>query len=349
MQRRPDAPANKDRQLSPTLCLTSSKNDEVIPVGLTNLAVLPGEAGQVRMTNLPLPSHPTGADVCVRMMRAPINPADLMAIDGRYAFNLKDDMPVGAEGVGIVQAVGEAVSDLRPGDMVMPLSRGNWCRYRRVPRSHLVALPAETEMAQAAMLRINPPTARLLIEAAKVVQGDAIVQNAATSAVATWVRTIAARMDVTLIDVVRRYDPAMPNAIVDGPDLADKVKAAAGGRPLRAALDCVAGPATGRLAECLTPGGQVIVFGHLSGAPISVGSQLLTGGGLSIQGFSLRPAEAAMGEQARNDMIADLLALQASSGISLPVRDILPLSQVDIAVALARTPGRGRVLLDLTA
>lgn len=318
-------------------------------MGLTNLAVLPGEAGQVRMTNLPLLSPPSCTDIGVRMLRAPINPADLMAIDGRYAFNLKDDTPVGAEGVGIVQAVGEAVSDLKPGDMVMPLSRGNWCRYRLVPRSHLIALHAETDLAQAAMLRINPSTARLLIETAKVAQGDVIIQNAATSAVATWVRTIAARMDVTVIDVVRRHDPALPHAIVDGPDLADRVRVAAQGRPLRAALDCVAGPATGRLAECLSVGGQVIVFGHLSGEPISVRSTLLTGGKLSIQGFSLRPAEAAMGETARNDMIADLLALHASTRIKLPVRDILPLSQAGVAVALARTPGKGRVLLDLTA
>lgn len=318
-------------------------------MGLTNLAVMPGEKGRVRVANLPLPSDPTGADIVVRMMRAPINPADLLAIDGQYAFDLKDDVPIGAEGVGTVVAVGEAVPDLRPGDMVLPLSRGNWCQYRIVPRSQLIALQPDTDLAQAAMLRINPLTARLLIEKAQVAPGDAIVQNAATSAVATWVRMITATMDITVIDVVRRADPALPDAIVDGPDLASSVRAAARGRPVRAALDCVAGPATGDLAACLTPGGQVIVFGHLSGAPISVRSQLLTGGGLSVQGFSLRPAEAAMGDAARNERLADLLASPAASRISLPIRDILPLSQADNAVALARTPGRGRVLLDLTA
>ena len=110
----------------------------------------------------------------------------------------------------------------------------------------------------------------------------------------------------------------------------------------------MAGTATGRMAQCLASGGRIIVFGHLSGEPISVRSQLLTGGGLTIQGFSLRSAEAALGQEKRNRMIADLLALFETAQLCLPVREIMPLSRVEAAVALARTAGAGRVMLDLT-
>ncbi|KEQ53235.1 MDR family NADPH-dependent oxidoreductase [Sphingobium chlorophenolicum] len=313
-----------------------------------NCAVLPGEKGHVRLADAPVPSSPSGDEVLVRMAYAPINPADLLAIDGRYSFDLSHDQPLGAEGAGWVEAVGDAVADLRPGDLVMPLSRGNWCAQRLLPRAHLMALPAGFDPVQAAMLRINPPTAHLLLRHSSVRPGDALIQNGAGSVVAHWVRTFAARMDIRIIDVVRRPHSAMSHALLDGDGLAERARAASGGRPIRAALDCVAGTATGRLASCLAPGGRLMLFGHLSGEPIQVRSQLLTGGGLSIAGFSLRPAEAALGAEGLHAMFGELAESYAADPPSLPVRAIVPLSRVEEGIALARVGGSGRVLFDLT-
>lgn len=311
-------------------------------------AVLPGVSGGVRLVSLRRQPVATGSEVLVRMLYAPINPADLLVIEGRSAFALDKDAPIGAEGVGVVERVGADVSDLSLGDMVLPLSRGNWCRYRVVQRSELVAVPASINPVQAAMLRINPPTARLLVEAAGVGQGDILLQNAATSAVAAWVRAITARMGVTVIDIVRRPDPALPYAVINGPDLAERIKLISRGRPVCAALDCVAGAGAGQLAECLAPNGRLIVFGHLSGRPVTVPSQLLTGGGLTIAGFSLRPAEAALGKARRARIFADLLAIASGDGFGLPVREIVPLSRVEEGIAMARQARPGRVLLDLS-
>lgn len=313
-----------------------------------NQAVLPSAAGQVRLENRPLARPPGGAELVVRMLYAPINPADILAIDGRYSFSLDPDVPIGAEGVGIVEQVGPGVTDLFPGDQVILLSRGNWCRYRLVPRSDVVALPAGIDAVQAAMLRINPATAQLLIDAAHLCDRDVIVQNAATSAVAQWVRAVAARRAIRVIDVVRRPDEALPDAIVDGPDLPDRVMAAAAGLPIRAALDCVAGTASERLARCLPPGGRLIVFGHLSGEPLTISSQVMTRGALIVQGFSLRPAEAAMAVEDRAKMYSMLFELSVKLQVRLPVRSLIPLSRFGDAIAMARTPGRGRVMFDLT-
>lgn len=312
------------------------------------MAVLPVKGGQIRLTELEMRAAPGPQEVLVRMLRAPINPADLLVIDGAYAFDLAQDAPIGAEGVGTVTAVGDGVADLRPGDLVLPLSRGNWCRYRLLSLSDLVRLPAGVDLAQAAMLRINPLTARLLTDATGAQVGQVIVQNAAASAVAAWVRAIATRMGVTVIDVARRPDEALPDAIIDGPDLAHRVKVAADGKPICAALDCIAGSASGRMAECLAPNGRLIVFGHLSGEPVSVRSQLLTGGGLTIRGFSLRPAEKALGEAGRERLLAELFALHMAERLHLPVREVVPLSRAASAVEFARMSGKGRVLLDLT-
>ncbi|MBW8754771.1 MAG: alcohol dehydrogenase, partial [Sphingomonadales bacterium] len=221
--------------------------------------------------------------------------------------------------------------------------------HRLVNQRDLVVLPAGIDIDQAAMLRINPLTAWLLLDAAGVQPGEAVLQNAASSALARWLRFFAAQRGIFVVDVVRRADPELARALVDGPDLAARAKAAAGARPLRAALDCVAGEATGRAAECLAPGGRLMLFGHLSGAPIEVRSQVLTGGGLSVIGFSLRPTEAALGPERVQRLFAELFSIIGDRSPVVPVQTIIPLSNAQAAVAAARAGAKGRVLLDLTA
>lgn len=283
------------------------------------------------------------------MLRAPINPADLQALHGRYAFSLGTHETVGAEGLGVVEAVGPEVERVAVGDCVLPLSRGNWCRHRLVAEADLVVVPKGVAPEQAAMLRINPLTALLLLDAAGARPGDTILQNAAGSAVASWVRFLAARRGIAVIDVVRRPAPDLPLAIVDGPDLESRVVATNFGKPIQFALDCVAGEATGRLAACLAPGGRLVVFGHLSGSPISIRSQVMTGRGLSIVGFSLRPAEAALGPSAVMRAFDEIFALLGSGAPQIPVRNTYPLAQIRTALAAAEEGGSGRVMLDLTA
>lgn len=305
--------------------------------------MLPGSAGEVRLVDIGDPGVPRADFVRVRMVRMPVNPADLLAIDGAYAFPVAPHEPLGAEGVGRVEAVGDAVDDLAPGDLVLPLTRGNWCALRLLPRSDLIALPRDIELGLAAMLRINPATAWLMLDALGVANADTIVQNAAGSAVAAWVRTFAHARGVRVIDVVRRADCPVTNALIDGPDLAERVRAAAGGS-LAGALDCVAGDASGRMAACLRPGGRLIVFGHLSGAPVTIPSRVLTGGGLAVSGFSLRPAEAALGRAGVRRLFEHVIAALPLAPAA-PVRAVLPLVEAERAVTLARLAGGGRVHL----
>jgi NADPH:quinone reductase-like Zn-dependent oxidoreductase len=346
LERHRHATADEDPELPQALCLIALGSPD--PLRRENLAILSDGAGRVREVIVPAFAPPQGRSVQVRMLRAPVNPADVLAINGQYSFPLDQASPLGAEGVGIVDAVGPAVNGLKRGDIVLPLTRGNWCRHRVLDQRDLVLVPPGIDHDQAAMLRINPITASLLLDGAHVGPGDTIVQNGAGSAVARWIRFLGSRRGVAVIDVVRRANSELCDAIVDGPDLAAKVKEAAPG-PVRAVLDCVAGEATGRAAECLARGGRIMVFGHLSGAPVSVRSQLLTGGGLSITGFSLRPAEAALGRDEVQRRFAVLLALVQEGAPVVPVNTTVPLGEVDNALAIAREGAKGRVLLDLTA
>jgi NADPH:quinone reductase-like Zn-dependent oxidoreductase len=306
-----------------------------------------GRRSGIALVDLPGPGRPGLGEVLVGMAMAPINPADRLAAAGLYAP--LDELPnvIGAEGMGVVEEKGAGVPGIDVGDRVMLMSRGNWVRRRRVAARDVLRVPAELADAQAAMLRINPATAFRLLTRLGLGRGDWLIQNAARSSVARWVRLLAERRGVRTMNIVRSgtldEDAA---SLSDGEDLHERVAAATGGAPVMAALDAVAGGATGRLAACLAPGGEILVFGHLSGEPCSVPSALLTTRGLRVGGFSLRPAEKGERSWERAAHYAGLAAIAIEA--PEPVAAVFPLSDTDAALAAAADPSRrGRILLAL--
>jgi len=278
------------------------------------------------------------------MRLAPINPADRLVIAGRYTPPGGLPEVIGAEGTGVVEAVGADTPDFTPGMRVILLSRGNWIEWRCVPAANLLPVPDALPDEQAAILRVNPATAAHLLDRLALSSGDWLVQNAALSSVAGWVRKLAARRGIRTLNVVRTGNPGGgPDVfLTDGGDLADRAIAVAG-RPPAGALDAVAGTATGRLAHCLAANGKLLVYGHLSGAPCTVPSTLLTTKSLDLHGFTLRAAEAGEDSARRAARYADLAALAA--GDPEPIAGIYAFEELDAALATASGKPRGRVLL----
>jgi NADPH:quinone reductase-like Zn-dependent oxidoreductase len=300
-----------------------------------------------RLAELAEPGSPGPGELRVRMLMAPVNPADRLAIAGNY--QPLDPVPetLGAEGVGVVEARGAGVAGVVPGDRVILLSRGNWVERRLVPAEEAIVVPASLAAEQAAMLRINPATAWRLLDRSGLQAGQWLIQNAATSSVARWVRRLAERRGVRVLDVCRARVAGLPDCLVDGAGLAEHAAAATDGAPIAGALDAVAGEATGRLAACLAPGGQLLVYGHLSGEPCAIPSQLLTTRGLCVRGFSLRPAEAGEKREATIRLYAELAEL--ASACPGPVAAVFPIDELGPALAAAASPGRsGRLLLRLS-
>lgn len=314
---------------------------------LINVGVIARAPGEIRIETLDPPGALPPEGLAVRMLFAPVNPADLLAVDGNYAFPFAPGEALGAEGVARVERVGALVGDVVPGDLVLPLTRGNWCRRRMLRRADIIRVPPGIDPRQAAMMRINPATARLLLDRSGARRGDAVIQNGATSSVAHWVRILARKRGIHIVDIGRRASDSIIAA--DSEHFAAEVAAASGGRPVRAALDCVAGAETGRLAACLDRDGLLLVYGHMSGEPCRVRSQILTGRGIMVGGFSLRPTEAHMERAARETMFSELFAVARDAGICLPVRAVVPLADIGEALRRARRPGPGRVLLDIAS
>lgn len=300
----------------------------------------------------PDPPAPGPGQAVVDLLAAPINPADLLNLQGQYGVVPPLPSIGGFEGVGRVAAVGPDVAHVRPGDRVL-LSGGTWRERHLVPAAGLFALPAAIAPEQLAMLTINPLTARAMLAEAGLQPGEFIVKNAANSGVGRVLFGLARRAGVRGIAVVRR--PGLEDTlkgwgaehvVVDGPDLAERVRALVGQGKLRHAIDAIGGAATARLAACLDPGGVVVNYGLLSGENCQVSASDLVFRQIVLRGFWLMTW---FGKTPRDQVAAaygDLLAMLAAGELSTPVEATYPLSRITDALRHAARAGRdGKVVL----
>src|SRR5437899_168625 len=130
-------------------------------------------ADVLRVETQPWP-RPAADQAVVQLRAAPINPADLNAIEGKYPVRPPLPATPGFEGAGVVVDLGGEIANVTAGaQVILPHNLGTWREAVAVKASELVAVPPEIEPVQAAMLKINPMTAwRLLHDYVDLKQGD---------------------------------------------------------------------------------------------------------------------------------------------------------------------------------
>ena len=242
----------------------------------------PAEVLQTKTESLP---KPAADEALVEMRAAPINPADINAIEGKYPARREVPATPGFEGAGIVVEVGANASNIAKGALViLPHDIGTWREAVAVKASDLVTVPPEIEPVHAAMLKINPMTAwRLLHDYVDLARGDWLIQNAANSAAGRAVIQIAHELGFKTVNVVRRAElidelraEGGDVVLVDGESpsrtgtLRDEVKSATKGEPIRLGLNSVGGDSALRLANCLAFGGTLVSFGAMSLQPLKI-------------------------------------------------------------------------------
>ncbi|OXB54033.1 hypothetical protein ASZ78_010315, partial [Callipepla squamata] len=167
-----------------------------------------------RLKELELPAlgH---SDVLIKMLAAPINPADINMIQGTYALLAPLPAVAGNEGVGRVLEVGPGVVALSPGDCIIPADAGlgTWRTHVVLPEDSLLRVPSDVPLLCAATLSVNPCTAlRMLSDFESLAPGDCVIQNAANSGVGQAVIQIAKAMGIKTINVVRSR-PDLPQLV----------------------------------------------------------------------------------------------------------------------------------------
>ena len=300
------------------------------------------------------PGAPGPDEVLFDVLAFPINPADVSFCKGNY--RLKPPMPAtpGAECVGRIAAVGSAVTHLAQGQLVINLQRENWAQQRRVKAVDVIALPAGIDLAQAAMVRINPPTAKLLLsDIVDLKAGDWIIQNVGNSAVGKLVIHFARTRGLRTLSVVRREDAfaellalGVDACIIDGDDLDTRAAVATGGAPIRLGLDAVSGAACARIAACVADVGTVCNYGAMSGEAATIGTADTIYRGVTLTGFMLGRFLARRSYQEIAALYTEIAKDVAAGKIHAPVEKIYPIERIrDALIHVQRDAKGGKILV----
>lgn len=317
-----------------------------------------GRPGDV-VTLQTVPDAPPGpGEVTVRMLFAPVNPADMNFIEGTYGR--KPDLPAvpGMEGVGVVEDVGDNVSSVHPGRYVLPASGpGCWASRITVRAGDLIPLPDGLDPQQAAMLRVNPATAwgMLHLDGGPPPPGSWIVQNAGSSAAAACILQVGRALGLKVMSLVRRaesIDPCLKlgadAALPDSQESASAAVSAFGSNPPLRAFNAVGGDSAIRLAGLLVPGGTMITYGAMSRQALRIPNSFLIFRNLHFRGFWVTRWIESLNATERSALYARLAAMSLDGSLRQPVAAVYPLARIHEALEHAARDRRGgKVLLDL--
>jgi NADPH:quinone reductase-like Zn-dependent oxidoreductase len=299
------------------------------------------------------PGPPAAGEVLVEVEAFPINPVDLLSIAGTYASRPKLPAIPGSEGLGRVVMRGADVALVKPGDRVLVMGRENWMQRKRVKAAEVLAIGAEADPLQLAMLKINPATALLMLKRYRELGvGDWLIQNAANSGVGANLISLAKADGVRTVNIVRRNELVAPLeslgadvVVIEGPHLAARVRQATQNADITLGIDAVAGGATGRMAECLAEGGVVVNYGLLSGEPCAIDPHQVVFRQISLTGFWLVKHLGAMSNDERAALYSDLGARVASGALEVKIAAVYSIDDIKLALEHAAREARGGKVL----
>ena len=292
---------------------------------------------------VPKPGPKTG-EVLIAQKAVGLNYIDVYFRTGLYKA---PSMPVtiGMEGAGVVESVGEGVSEFAVGDRVAYAGAlGAYAEYRCAPADKLVKIPEGISFEQAAAMMLQGMTAQFLVKRTYAIkQGETILVHAAAGGVGSILIQWAKHLGATVIGVVSTPEKAAlikglgaDHALLTSENIPARVKEITGGAMLPVVYDSVGRDTFITSLDCLAPRGLMISYGNASGPVTTDLGVLATKGSLYVTRPTLNTYTAK-----REDLVAtanDLFAVVKSGAVKIAVNQTFPLK--DAAAAHIALEGR---------
>lgn len=238
----------------------------------------PEQVLQVEEREYPFPKP---WQVRVKILLRPINPSDLMTIQGVYGQRPALPAVPGYEGMGVIEEVGLFWKPFRKKLLGRRVTlgaseqgNGTWQDYfTGILFFSVLPLPANIPDEQAAMLFVNPGAALVMTRhVLKLRRGDWLLQSAAGSALGQAVIRLSKLYGFRTINIVRRPEQAaqLKNLgadeviVSDKEDTVKRVLEITRGRGVTYALDAVGGAIGSAMFEALGERGRMLVYGQLA-------------------------------------------------------------------------------------
>ena len=243
---------------------------------------------------------------------------------------------LGLEAAGIVEAIGDGVTEFKPGDRVAYASApiGAYAEVRLMPADRVVALPDNIDERTAAAMMLQGMTAQYLLRRTYRVQpGDTILLHAAAGGVGLIACQWANHLGATVIGTAGNDAKAeMAEAhgchhtiVYSRENFVERVREITGGEGVAAVYDSVGKDTFIGSLDCLRPLGMMVSFGNASGpVPSFEPSQLAAKGSLFLTRPSLIHYTAK-----REDLLAsaaDLFQVVNQGAVKIEVHQTYPLA-----------------------
>ena len=282
------------------------------------------------------PGQPAAGEALVRHAAVGLNFIDVYHRTGIYPLPELPAVP-GMEGAGIVEAVGEGVTEVAVGDRVAyaGMPPGAYAEVRRMPADRLVRLPDAISFEQGAAMMLQGMTARYLLRGCYDVEaGTTLLIHAAAGGVGLIVCQWARHLGATVIGTVGSQEKAelasahgCQHAILyNQEDFAERTREITAGKGVDVVYDSVGQATFMKSLDCLRPMGMMVSFGQASGLVPPFDPGLLSAKG-SL--FLTRPTlmtytaeREALLEHAR-----DLFEVVENGAVKVEVRQAYPLAE----------------------
>src|SRR5438132_10245110 len=210
-------------------------------------------------------------EVLVRVKAASIHVGDWLVVTGvryiaRQAYGKPKGRVPGTDIAGTVEAVGNGVTSLRPGDEVFGWCTGAFAEYASAPPDHFVPKPANLTFEQAAAVGVSASTAlQLLRDQGKIKPGQKVLINGASGGIGTFAVQVAKAFGAEVTGVCSTRNVEMVRSI--GADhVIDYTREdfTKGAQRYDLILDCVSNHSLSAIRRVLNADGVCVIVGGSS-------------------------------------------------------------------------------------
>lgn len=284
---------------------------------------------------------PGPGEVRIRHHAIGLNFIDVYQRTGLYTLPMP--LNLGMEGAGVVEAVGDGVQHLQPGDRVAYASNppGSYSEVRVMPATYVCQLPDSIDFETGAAMMLKGLTAQYLLRQAKPAEGlhsgDFVLFHAAAGGVGLiacqWAKALGLRLIATA-----GSDEKCQLALANGAEVAinyrtenfaERVKDITGGKGVKVVYDSVGKDTWDGSLQCLRAFGLMVSFGNASGPVPPFAPAILAAKSLYVtrQGLftHLRSREACQA------IANDLFAVVGSGQVKIHIAQRFALSEVQAA------------------
>lgn len=306
----------------------------------------PGGPEVFRLLEVPEP-HAGPGEVRIKVRAATVNPSDLATRSGVMHDRYREVTPPYIPGWDAAGVVDEADPETgwRPGDQVIAITLpvfdggGAYAEQIVVPAASVARIPAGSDFAAASTLPMNGLTARLALDAVKLVPGRSIAVTGAAGAVGGYVIQLAKHAGLTVVaDAAPRDESLIRDLGADivvprGEDVAEQIR-----RHLPDGVDALVDGALQR--QLVVPA----IRDH--GAYVALRPTTMTGPVKSERGIAVLLVM--VGDYVKEtEKLDELRQLVEDGAVTLRVARTLPFTEAAEAHRLLEAGGlRGRVVLE---